>query len=99
MTEQIIYDRVWLDGYLDQLKQYEGYMELVKDNLFHARTSILPEQTEIYLSVMRELDKIQYNFQIMHQTVEKFMDEAQICASELERFSEGQVELKEDFIK
>jgi len=90
MAEQIIYDRIWLDGYLNQLKQYENYMWLIKDNLCHVKTSILPEQMNVYLSVMQELDKIEYNFQIMHRIVEKFINEAQICASELEHFSEGQ---------
>ena len=48
---------------------------------------------DVYLSVMQELDKIEYNFQIMHRTVEKFINEAQICASELGNFSEGQLGL------
>lgn len=90
MTEQIIYDRIWLAGYLDQLKQYENDAELIKDNLCRIRTRILPEQMEVYLAVMRELDEIEHNFQIMHRTVEKFLNEAQTSASELEHFSERQ---------
>lgn len=90
MADQIIYDRIWLDGYLNQLKQYENYVKLIKDNLCQVKTSILPEQTEVYLSVMRELDRIEHNFQIMQRIVEKFMNEAQLCAAELEQFSEEQ---------
>ena len=93
MAGQIIYDRIWLAGYLDQLRHYENYIKLIKDNLCHVKTSILPEQMDVYLSVMQELDKIEYNFQIMHRTVEKFINEAQICASELGNFSEGQLGL------
>lgn len=91
MAERIIYDKIWLDGYLNQLKQYENYVKLIKENLCYAKTSILSEQMEIYLSIMREFDKIEHNFQVMHRITEKFMNEAQICAAELEKFGEMQL--------
>ena len=88
MTDQIIYDKVWLDGYLNQLKQYEDDMRLIKDNLYRAETSISLEKSALYMAVMQEIDKIEYNFQLMHSTIEKFMNEAQSSADELKRFIE-----------
>ena len=90
MEDKIIYDKVWMAGYLNQLKQYENYLRIIKENLYRAKNSLSAEQVELYLTIMKELDKVECNFQIMHHTVEKFMNEAQIQAIELTRFSEEQ---------
>lgn len=90
MTDKIIYDRVWLNDYLNKIKQYENYLRLIKGNLHHERNSFSTEQIELYLNIMRELDKVEYNFQIMHHTIEKFMNEARIHSLELKNFSEEQ---------
>lgn len=90
MIDKIIYDRVWLDDYLNKLKQYENYLRLIKGNLCNIENSLSVEQTELYLNVMKELNKVEYNFQIMYRIVEKFMNQAQVHALELECFSEEQ---------
>lgn len=92
MTEQIIYDRIWMDDYLNQLKQCENDMRFMKDYLNHARANISSGQLELYVTVMKEFGKIEHNFQVMHRTVEQFMYEAQSGAEDLKDFSEWQSE-------
>lgn len=90
MTDRIIYDKAWLHDYLCQLNKYKDYLRIIKDSLFQAKYTLSPEQIELYTSIMEKLDKAENNFQIMHHTIERFMDEAQINALELTRFSEEQ---------
>lgn len=90
MTDKIIYDKIWLNDYLNRIKQYENYLRLIKDNLHHERNNFSTERIELYLNIMQELNKVEYNFQIMHHTIEKFMNEASVHALELENFSEEQ---------
>lgn len=90
MADKIIYDRIWLDDYLNKIKEYENYLRLMEHYLYRARNSLSADQIELYMDIMQKLDKVEHNFRIIHKTVEKFINEAQIHALELTSFSEEQ---------
>ena len=92
MADRIVYDRVWVDGYLSQLKRQEHCLQEIRDNLCQAKGSLLPEQAELYLAAMHNLDLLEQNFQRMRHTVEQFEDSAWKHAMELTAFSEEQIQ-------
>ncbi len=94
MTVKIVADRLWLYDYMDRLKQQIAETELICENLKIAKAVTMSEETELYDTAIKSIDKLREELGIIHETLSQFiegMDEAKFtldqCVKELHETS------------
>ena len=91
--EKLIYDRVWLEKYMDEIAQQKSDLNIMRECLLKGKDSLMPIQIPFYLEAMEKIDRMDQNFRNITNTVDRFLSEMRALSLDLERFSSEKREM------